>query len=37
MVSLIDDCYANRSASQTSRDFQATESSTNDHDVMEAF
>ena len=35
MVSLIDDCYANRGASQTSRDFQPTKSSTNNHNVME--
>jgi hypothetical protein len=35
MVSLVDDCYANRGASQTSRDFQPTKSSTNNHNVME--
>jgi len=37
MVSLIDDCYANRDASQTARDFQSTKSSANNYDVMELF
>ncbi len=34
MISLIDKCYANRRAGQTARDFQTTESSADNDDVM---
>jgi len=34
MISLIDECYANRRSGQTARDFQTTEASADNDDVM---